>query len=900
MPYFTNTERGVLAKHNNINLESTGNNINNSSYNKLEGYVQENSTKISIVCGSGNDNEFNGCVLELITGRNRNCSRIISSFVNQTATLETPFNFKPNTNSYFIIHNWSGKLPKQNQDNPYSSVLLPETFQLFDNQFNNCFIKILEGSGNGQIRMVVDCSSNESILNLSSDWSQLPSEESLYVIYGESGICQDSDGTHITLYSLSSDYIKPNNYIEIYKGAGKGQIRKIKSFDVISNQLEVDEWDTVPDNTSYYNIFGGWCGQYENVMKHAIITVTCDINIQNGERMVISLESSIDELGNNKKNKLAEVSSDINSSEHALTITTKYFRLKIVSMGYKLDGSIQTIFNSYKSGKLTSLIESPINENSNCELSRSVITAKTNIGVYQNISADRRGSLFTSIKSPLDAFGNISNTTPIQIAYLNFPYGFINPILCKYYFIKGASVNASDSLLYLNSGTGNGKAILQSTKILKYHPGLAISILFTCLFSEPIDNSLQLIGYGNSSNGIFIGYNNLDLGILRRYGGKNEIRILEILSSANTDENITITLNGNQSSNIEILNGDTPGTIVFKIISNINTIKNLGNGWEINQHGNKIIFISITSKPLNDTYNLNSSNINSTFTRIQEGRVPNEEWFYQSNWNYDKALGNEELCYINFQLGNVYKLDIQWLGFGNITISIENPETGYFVPIHMIKFTNSSFSTSLENPDLPLYIHLEKFENSSSDALILKTACMTGFIRGHTNNFLGIRHGKVVHCDTSSISLFKNNYYNILSIKNNAIFKNTVNHTEIMLMALSISFTNSSNNKRGGIFTFFTNCVFDNSEEDIIWTERQPILSVVSLTEQNVIVTGGSELISIPIGKDGHEIKTIHDIESFIPPGNFLTLAFKPFSDLLISETEIADISASISWIERS
>jgi len=85
----------------------------------------------------------------------------------------------------------------------------------------------------------------------------------------------------------------------------------------------------------------------------------------------------------------------------------------------------------------------------------------------------------------------------------------------------------------------------------------------------------------------------------------------------------------------------------------------------------------------------------------------------QSNFNFDVLDGVGESAF-NYDptKGNVFQLSFQWLGYGMIVFSIENPETGSFIPFHKIKYANSSANTSIKNPSLRFNMLLESAGNA--------------------------------------------------------------------------------------------------------------------------------------------------------------------------------------------
>ena len=79
---------------------------------------------------------------------------------------------------------------------------------------------------------------------------------------------------------------------------------------------------------------------------------------------------------------------------------------------------------------------------------------------------------------------------------------------------------------------------------------------------------------------------------------------------------------------------------------------------------------------------------------------------------------------INLAYSNLFRIRFGWLGSGSILFDVFSPD-GVWVNFHTIKQPNSSINPSIQKPDLPITLDVQK---SSSDAtnLIMATACWAG------------------------------------------------------------------------------------------------------------------------------------------------------------------------------
>lgn len=106
-------------------------------------------------------------------------------------------------------------------------------------------------------------------------------------------------------------------------------------------------------------------------------------------------------------------------------------------------------------------------------------------------------------------------------------------------------------------------------------------------------------------------------------------------------------------------------------------------------------------------------------------------WIPQTSWNVDPLDGTGPSgANINFDdgYGNVFQVQFQYLGFGGISYGVENPQTGKFVLVHLIKYSNANTTPSFMVPSFPLRISSTNTTNNTD--IIVQTASMMGALEG--------------------------------------------------------------------------------------------------------------------------------------------------------------------------
>ncbi len=176
-----------------------------------------------------------------------------------------------------------------------------------------------------------------------------------------------------------------------------------------------------------------------------------------------------------------------------------------------------------------------------------------------------------------------------------------------------------------------------------------------------------------------------------------------------------------------------------------------------------------------------------SFAQSVAGVTPTEEIVAQTSWSEDKAAGAETLPNLTFTNGNVFQIKYQWLGFGAIEYSIENPSTGGFVLVHRIEYANANTIPSVDNPTLPLCMAVSNTSNTTD--IVLQSASMMGGIEGKDTGE-GILNAAVV--ETTGIGTTETP---VLSIHNHTVYQSKVNRVRIKLEDLTVSFDASAANK---------------------------------------------------------------------------------------------------------
>ncbi|MEE8207519.1 MAG: hypothetical protein V3T88_00980 [Nitrosomonadaceae bacterium] len=464
------------------------------------------------------------------------------------------------------------------------------------------------------------------------------------------------------------------------------------------------------------------------------------------------------------------------------------------------------------------------------------------------------------IEEQKTSFGEIQVSEITPIVQIQSAYN-INTRLIEARDNNGSSSISNKKFQVSTGAAANQSSSLLSVIAIKYNAGQGGIARFTAVFSSGVANSTQYIGIGSAAEGYFFGYNGATFGILRRQGGSPEVRTLTVATGSSTAEDITITLDGDAETTVTVTNtGDT--TLTANEIAS-HDFSNVGQGWKAHSMGANVVFESYNAASQTGTYSLGgAATAVGTFAQSIAGVAPTETIVAQTSWSEDKAAGAEILPSITFTNGNVFQIQYQWLGFGAIEFSIENPATGKFILVHRIEYANQNTNPSIDNPTLPLCIAVGNTSNTSD--IILQSSSMLGGIEGKDIQE-GIPNASVI--ETTGIGTTETP---IVSIHNHTIFQSTINRIRTKLDELSVSFDASAANKPA-ILRLRLNPTLTGAS----FSAFDANTSVMRTDTSATAVSGGNLFFSISLAEGSSSIIDFFNRNIKINPGDTITASLE-------------------------
>ncbi len=474
--------------------------------------------------------------------------------------------------------------------------------------------------------------------------------------------------------------------------------------------------------------------------------------------------------------------------------------------------------------------------------------------------ADSKGRQRTSPAVAKTAFGLLAVAELEPVTQLQFPYN-INALLTSSQG-NGGAVTQANAMAHLSTGSSaNQGAQLLSRREIPYRPGMGGAFKGTAVFTIGVANSAQYLGIGDAFDGYFFGYSGATFGVLIRTKGEPEIQTLTITTASNTAEDITITLDGVAETDVTVTaagaNSAATRTTTANDIAD-HDFSGVGRGWTAKAVGPDVQFIAWDAGAKAGSFTLAANGeAAGSFAETNNGVAVTETFIAQSAWNQDVMDGSGlSGMTLDQAKGNVYEIQYQWLGFGQIIFSMEDDSTGEIIPVHVVTYTNANTEPSLANPSLHLCGSVRNTSNTSD--ITMDIGSMAGFIEGK-ESFIGSTRGISDHLGSVASTELP-----ILTLRNNEVYQGKLNKVTARINIVSASLEHS----KPGTVRFLLNAKLTAAA----FTALDITTSVMQKDSTATAVSGGLELLAIELGKVDSELLDVEALDLELLPGETITV----------------------------
>lgn len=508
---------------------------------------------------------------------------------------------------------------------------------------------------------------------------------------------------------------------------------------------------------------------------------------------------------------------------------------------------------------------------------RTVLTGTNDAGQNVAIPVTAEGHLEVALHGPRLPFSSIHTESLTPVFQIDPIYG-IN--VAEMETTTGRAIAGATSATA--TGTGNlftvstgttaySFATLQSVQRLRYRAGQGVIGRFTALWPARADSAYLLAGYGTAESGFYFGYAHLasagltsqEFGIFHVTGGKRSIRTLTVSAHTATAGNVSIVLNSATAVTIAVLSGDTITDVANKIAAGVYS------GWKAEARGSTVIFLADSAAVKSGTYTATGAGVTASFATTLEGVASTDTFIPQSTWNGDALNGTGASgVTLDPTKGNVFQIDIQYLGFGAVVFKVEvippDGNNADFVTVHTIRFPNEQTTTSVSQPSFPFT--MTAYSAGSTSNLSVSVGSCAGFIEG----IIKLTGPRSSFSDVST-AVASGAYYALFTIRNDLIHGHAITERANQSVVNILSFGGAHDDATPITYYLLKNATLAGTPSFTRWSTNSCIYYDTAATTAT-IADNGQIIQVLPIGASGSVIIPLEDVTT-LQPGETLTVA---------------------------
>lgn len=479
------------------------------------------------------------------------------------------------------------------------------------------------------------------------------------------------------------------------------------------------------------------------------------------------------------------------------------------------------------------------------------------------------------ITSPLTGFGELLVAEPTPSVQIDALQNIVPDVHETFTGVSGTATIKNDHggrEFEVTSGTSvGGFGIVRSRDVIRYRPGQGCRIRFTSRWGTPVALSTQRAGGVASGVELSFGYIGTTFGILHRTGGRLAIQTLTITTPASGNETLTLTLNGNVY-NVDV----TSGTAAHNAYE-ISIDPAFAATHNAYQNGDTVVFLSKAVGVEAGTFSvLSAGALVGSFSQNAAGRIVSDNFIDQADWNQTTLLGATDSFILDHTKGNVFQIVYQYLGYGALFYSVENPNTGMFELVHVIKYSNNNVVPSLDSPVFRIGWFAASLGATTDTEM--HGASAAGFIDGITRPL----KNPVGRSNTKNVGT---TLTNILSVRTRSTFNGYSSVSQLFPRFVSIAVDGT----KPAVAEIHINATIAGEPN---WTYQKENSSIAEYDVAGTTVSStDTEIFPISLSREGSEYFDLKDLDIKVNAGDVITLAARATSGN-------TDATASFTWLE--
>lgn len=470
------------------------------------------------------------------------------------------------------------------------------------------------------------------------------------------------------------------------------------------------------------------------------------------------------------------------------------------------------------------------------------------------------------------AFGELAQESLSPITQVSARYGLLTNVLT----VTDSAASGSNSVVddKFNCETGaasDGLATILTLRQLTTRAGQGAVARFSTIYSDPVVDNTQASGLTTAENSFVFAYVGVNFGIVASRGGKGELQELT-LTAAGGSESATVTIDGTPYvvalSGIGTVQGDA-----FEISESLNAqVPN----YNFSSNDDQVIAISVLPGAQGSFAYSSAGSSVGAWVQLTAGAATVPEFIPQADWNFDTRLAGTVNEILVPQFANSYKIQLN----GSVDFFIEDKDTRKYVLVHRIKYTNTDTESNVSENTFRVGWAVRNAGNTSN--VTIQGSYAACFIEGsiyYDSPAEGTSSNQNVVAASGQIS--------VIILRNRLVFGGKLNRAEV----LPLEITASSQTSKFAFFKLLLNPTFATP---VVFEYFNEASSLVEISKQAIVVTGGQELgtITVEVGATGIIVlnQTMNRVTALFPGATFALVAEIP------SGGGTADCQGSITW----
>jgi hypothetical protein len=490
---------------------------------------------------------------------------------------------------------------------------------------------------------------------------------------------------------------------------------------------------------------------------------------------------------------------------------------------------------------------------------------ETDGGQFRFVPVTTEGHLEVAVHDPLLPFGSVHTEKMTPVFQIDGVYG-LNATTTRTTVSGSGAVTGANNLLVSSTGTTiYSAATLQSRRRLRYRPGQGSIGRFTSVFSTPAADSILIAGLGTSESGFYFGYNGTQFGVLHVTGGVREIQTLTITTASTSTNNVQVVLDDVSYTVTGMTNSGSTLRTAYEIAKG-----NAWSGWSVEAVGSTVVFLSGAARPRTGVFSVAQAAagvpVAGTFAETLAGVSSTDTWVAQSAWNGDKLDGTGASGFtLNPQFGNIYQVDMQYLGFGNVNMKVRvasGDNNAAWVTAHVFAFPNTRTTPHSSQPSMPF----TQTAYSAGSTTNVSVACgsFAGFVEGD----IMLTGPRMTYEDVST-AVSTGAYYALMTVRNDYTYRGRANQAVVNLLSMG----GAHDDATPVTLYLIRNGTLVGTPNFQAWSPSS--VTDVDTAAATVTITDNEQILfSMPLGASGSDLFTFED-NLMLQPGDYVTLAAK-------------------------